>query len=167
MNFNVAEIRALVHLVTKRTGIPLHDEDLEQEIALRALEAFRRIEQVTHPRALLMKIVYDTVRDHWRRRRSSEDLERVDERLLSHAPTFESDIDRRRQLDLLRRAFDRLPVSKRAILDLFYTHGHSIAEIADLQGRSVSAVKMELSRSRRSLARIVRSLATKKSRKPR
>ena len=69
MNLNVAEIRALVHLVTRRTGLPVHDEDLEQEVALHAVEAFRRIERVAHPRALLAKIVVDTVGDYWRRRR--------------------------------------------------------------------------------------------------
>src|SRR5688572_23282258 len=119
MNLNVADIRTMVHAVTKRTGAPLHDEDLEQQIAVNALEASRRLGPVAHPRALLMKIVYDAVHDHWRRRRSSEDIDTIDERLLSHAPTFEKDLDVRRQLDLLRRAIDRLPASKRTLLDLF------------------------------------------------
>jgi DNA-directed RNA polymerase specialized sigma24 family protein len=64
MEFDPADIRTLIHVATKRTGTPVHDEDLEQDVALQALEAFRRIEQVTHPRALLMKIVRDAVRDH-------------------------------------------------------------------------------------------------------
>lgn len=164
MNLNVADIRAMVHVVTKRTGSPVHDEDLEQQIAVNALEAFRRLGPVAYPRALLMKIVYDAVRDHWRRRRSSEDIDTIDERLLSHAPAFEVDLDARRQLDLLRRALDRLPASKRTLLDLFYTQDQSIPEIAVIQGKSVSAVKMQLSRSRQSLARIFRTLASKKSR---
>ena len=163
MNFSPAEIRSLIHIVTKRTGTPLHDEDLEQDVALHALEAFQRIEEVTHPRALLMKIVHDAVRDHWRRRRSSEDLEDIDERFISHIPAFESDLDRDRRAGLLHRALGRLPAPKRALLELFYIRDHSIPEIAAFQGRSVSAVKMELVRSRQSLARIVRSLATKKS----
>src|SRR5215475_11603014 len=98
MNLNPVEIRTLVHIETKRTGSPVHDEDLEQDIAVRALEALQRIERVTHPRALLMKIVRDAVRDHWRRRRSSEDLESIDERLLSHAPEFENELDQKRDL---------------------------------------------------------------------
>jgi RNA polymerase sigma factor (sigma-70 family) len=159
MNFNPAEIRSLIHMATRRTGTPIHDEDLEQDVALHALEAFRRLDTVTHPRALLMKIVCDAVRDHWRRRKPAEDLDDIDERFLSHLPAFESEIDRNRSLALLRRALARLPAPKRALLDLFYIQDHSIPEIAALQGRSVSAVKMELARSRRSLARIVRSFA--------
>jgi RNA polymerase sigma factor (sigma-70 family) len=164
MNINPSEIRSLIHKATRRTGTPIHDEDLEQEVALHALEALRRLDSITHPRALLMKIVCDAVRDHWRRRKPAEDLADIDERFLSHLPALESEIDHNRSLVLLRRALARLPAPKRALLDLFYIKDRSIPEIAALQGRSVSAVKMELARSRRSLARIVRSLADKKSR---
>jgi RNA polymerase sigma-70 factor (ECF subfamily) len=164
MNLNPVEIRTLIHLATKRTGSPLHDEDLEQDVALHALEALQRLEHVTHPRALLMKIVRDGVRDYWRRRRPLENVDAIDERFVAHMPQFESDLDCRRRLELLRRALDRLAEPKRLVLDLFYLRGHSIHEIAEIQNRSKSAVKMDLARSRRSLAQIVRSLANKKSR---
>ena len=164
MNLNPVEIRILIHVVTKRTGSPLHDEDLEQDVALHALEAVQRLEHVTHPRALLMKIVRDRVRDYWRRRRPLENVDLIDERFVAHMPEFETDLDCRRRLELLRRALDRLSESKRLVLDLFYLHDHSIQQIAEIQNRSISAVKMDLVRSRRSLAQIVRSLANKKSR---
>jgi len=162
MIFNPSEIRTLIHVATKRTGTPLHDEDLEQDVALRALEAFRRLHKVSHPRALLMKIVEDAVRDHWRRRRSSEELDGIDERFISDIPAFETKLDQDRRLELLRQGLDRLPIPKRTLLELFYLNDRSIPEIAELQGRSISAVKMELARSRRSLARIVRLLSDKK-----
>src|SRR5499426_3542961 len=120
MIFNPSDIRTLIHVATKRTGTPVHDEDLEQEVALRALEAFQRLNEVTHPRALLMKIVQDTVRDHWRRKRASEELADIDERFISHVPAFESDLDHERRLELLRSALDRLPAAKRILLELFY-----------------------------------------------
>jgi RNA polymerase sigma factor (sigma-70 family) len=164
MNLNPVEIRALIHFATKRTGSPLHDEDLEQDIAVHALEAFQRLKQVTHPRALLMKIVRDAVRDRWRRRRLSEDLEAIDQRFISHKPEFEFDLDWRRQVELLRRALNELSEPKRILLDFFYMRDYSIPQIAKIQDRSISAVKMDLARSRRSLAGIIRTLATKKLR---
>ena len=164
MEINPSDIRTMVHIATRRTGTPVHDEDLEQDIALHAVEAFQRIRQVTHPRALLMKIVHDTVRDHWRRRHWDGDLEDIDERFISQAPAQEADLDSGRRIELLHRALQFLPESKRRVLDLFYTNGHSTSHIARIQNKSVSAVKMELLRSRRSLAQIVRSLANKKSR---
>lgn len=117
MNLNPVEIRTLVHIETKRTGSPVHDEDLEQDIAVRALEALQRLERVRHPRALLMKIVRDAVRDRWRRRRSLEDLECIDQRFVAHPPEFEFDIDSDRQIELLRRSLNRLPEPKRTVLD--------------------------------------------------
>jgi len=164
MIFDPSEIRTLIHVATKRTGTPVHDEDLEQDIALQAVEAFRRLDEITHPHALLMKIVTDTVRDYWRRKRSSEDLSKIDERFIAHVPAFESMLDQERRLALLRRALQRLPEAKRTLIELFYINERSIPEIAALQGRSVSAVKMELARSRRCLAEIVRRLADKKPR---
>src|SRR5215470_13039659 len=95
MKINPADIRSLIHFVTRRTGPPLHDEDLEQDVAVRALEAVHRLKQIAYPKALLMKIVRDTVRDHWRRRRTLEGLSEIDERFLAHMPQFESEVDRR------------------------------------------------------------------------
>ncbi|PYR87026.1 MAG: hypothetical protein DMG18_00975 [Acidobacteria bacterium] len=164
MNLDPVEIRILVRAVTKHTGTPIYDPDLEQDIALHALEAFERLDHVRHPRALLMKIVRDTVRDYWRRRRLSEDLDKIDQRFVAQVPAFEFDLDCRRQMELLERALDSLTESKRAVIDLFYLHDHSIPQIAEKQNRSISAVKMDLVRSRRFLAQIVRALAKKKSR---
>ena len=161
MIFNPSDIRTLIHVATKRTGTPIHDEDLEQDIALHVLEAYLRLREVTHPRALLMKIVLDSVRDYWRRRRSPEELDNIDERFISESPAYESNLDHQRRVELLRRALDRLPKAKRALLELFYVSDHSISEIAALQGRSTSAVKMELARSRQSLSRIYFSIAKK------
>src|SRR5215831_2150067 len=157
MKINPADIRTLIHIMTRKTGTPVHDEDLEQDVALRAVEAFRRLQAITHPKALLMKIVHDTVHDHWRRRRPADSLNEIDERFLTHKPELESEVDSRRRMDLLRSALAQLPPAKRQIIELFYIQDLSIPEIARMQRRSVSAIKMELARSRRSLQRIVRS----------
>jgi RNA polymerase sigma factor (sigma-70 family) len=167
MKINPAEIRTLIRFVTRKTGTPLHDEDLEQDIAVRALEATHRLKHIAYPKALLAKIVRDTVRDHWRRRRTSEDLNEIDERFLSHMPQLEWEVDRRRQTELLRRSIAQLPAPKRLLIELFYHQDFSVAEIARLQTRSISAVKMDLARSRRLLAGIVACGANKKSRRSR
>ena len=80
MVIDLFEVRAIVRNETKRTGVPLRDEDLEQDASLKAVEAFRREYEVRYPRAFLRKVVVDAVRDHWRRRwRISEDLDGVEE----------------------------------------------------------------------------------------
>src|SRR5262245_10215049 len=159
MNFDPIEIRLLIRMATMRTGLPLHDEDLAQDVTLRAVAAFRKQLEVRYPRALLRKIVGDTVRDHWRRRRPEEDLNAVDERDLAELPCLEEKLDRQRRVDLLHRGLARLDAAKRTTLDLFYLEERPVAEIARLQKRSISAVKMELMRARRLLAEIVQQLA--------
>jgi RNA polymerase sigma factor (sigma-70 family) len=155
MKIDPCEIELLVRIATQRTGRPVHDEDLHQEATLNVVEAFQKQIEIKYPRALQRKIVWDTVCDYWRRRRTSEDLEAVDERCFAESPRFEERLDAKRRLDLLRHALTQLDVGKRTTLDLFYMQEWSIAEIARQQKKSPSAVKMELLRTRRLLARIV------------
>lgn len=158
MVIDLFEVRAIVRSETKRTGVPLHDEDLEQDATLKAMEAFRRECEVRYPHAFLRKIVGDAVRDHWRRRRVGEDLDTVDEARVSVVPRFEEEMDGRRRLELLRRGLRELAASRRVTLEAFYVEECPVLEIAERQGKSVSAVKMELLRARRQLAKIVRGL---------
>ena len=158
MYIDPCEIRLLVRIATQRTGRPLHDEDLEQDATLKAVEAFRKQFEVRHPRAFLRKIVCDTVRDHWRRRRRAEDLNQIDEAHFAESPRFEEQLDMQRRLVLLRAGLDQLDAGKRTTLDLFYIEERPVSEIARLQKKSISAVKMELLRSRRLLAGILEAM---------
>jgi RNA polymerase sigma factor (sigma-70 family) len=162
MKIDPVEIRLLVRIATRRTGWPLHDEDLEQDATLKAMEAFRKQLEVRFPRAFLRKVVTDTVRDHWRRRRPEGDFDEIDESDLSQSPCLEEKLDLSRRLELLHRGLARLDAAKRTTLDLFYVEERPVAEIALLQNKSVSAVKMELLRARRLLAEILRDLSEKK-----
>jgi RNA polymerase sigma-70 factor (ECF subfamily) len=163
MNIDASEIRMLIRLVTQRTGSPVHDDDLTQEVTLKVVEACRKQPEIRHPRAFLMKVVRDAVHDYWRRRRVVFDISTIDESRFAELPNFESELDRRRQTDLLRRALLQMESSKRSTLELFYSNDYSIAEISRIRGKSESAIKTELMRTRRALAEIVRDLAKKKS----
>jgi RNA polymerase sigma-70 factor (ECF subfamily) len=155
MNIDPNEIQLLVRITTQRTGRPLHDEDLNQDATLKVVEAFRKQFEVRYPRAFLRKIVADAVSDYWRRRHSAEDLDGVDEWRLAELPSFEERLDAQRRVDRLRRALSQLDGAKRMTLDLFYMEERSVAEIAGLQNKSISAVKMDLLRARRTLARLM------------
>src|SRR5947207_10995103 len=121
MILNPAEVRQFIRFVTMRTGDAVFDEDLTQEVCMRALDAFRRTKHVEYPRAFLMKIVCDTVRDHWRRRRQPmESIEFIDEHFICAAPDFEIDIDRRRQMELLRASLNRLGPLRRRVIESYY-----------------------------------------------
>lgn len=157
MEFSAADVKIMLRGVAGQ-----NDEDLEQEATLRAMQAFRGAAgAVRHPKAFLRKIVHDTVVDHWRRRRTYEDLDTVDEARLAQPCTAEIDMDRRRQREALHQAITTLDANKRATVNLFYSDDLSILEIARIQKKSQSAVKMELLRARRELFRIIVSLLNK------
>ena len=161
---NPAEVRELIRIATRRTGAPVFDEDLTQEVSLRALEAMRRAGHIEHPRAFLMKIVSDAVRDHWRKRRPVEALDAIDERLVCVRPDFEGSLDFARRSAALNHALAGLELSKRRLINLYYDEGLSVAEIARLQNRSIPSVKMALCRIRREIAGKVGIRPHKKSR---
>jgi RNA polymerase sigma-70 factor (ECF subfamily) len=163
MNIDPSEIRLLVRIATRRTGRPVHDEDLVQDATLKAVEAFAKQFEVRHPRAFLRKIVGDTVRDHWRRRRPSEGLTAIDEMHFAESPRFEEQLDMQRRLALLRAGMAQLDAGKRTTLQMFYVEELPVSEIARLQRKSVSAVKMEMLRARRLLAGILRDLGEGKA----
>ena len=163
MNIDTAEIRFLIRRLTQRTGTPVHDDDLTQEVSLKAVEACRKQREIRYPRAFLAKIVRDAVRDYWRRRRVVFDISTIDESRFAELPNFEVDLDRRRRAALLRKAMLQMESSKRATLELYYENDYSISEISLIQGKSESAVKTELMRTRRALAEQVQKLASKRS----
>jgi RNA polymerase sigma factor (sigma-70 family) len=152
---DLLEVRSIVRTETKRTGVPLRDEDLEQDASLKAVEAFRRECDVRFPRAFLRKIVGDAVRDHWRRRPvECDELASVEEKRVSCSPRFEEEMDRQRRVDVLRVALRELEEVRRATLMAFYMEECSVGELAERTGKSISAVKMELLRARKRLAEI-------------
>jgi len=162
MKIDTAEIRFLIRRLTQRTGTPVHDDDLTQEVSLKAVEACRRQQEIRYPRAFLAKIVRDAVHDYWRKRRVVFDISTVDESRFAELPNFEVDIDRRRRAALLRKALLQIEASKRATLELYYENDYSISEISLIQGKSESAVKTELMRTRRALAEQVQEMANKR-----
>ena len=155
MVLNPAEVAQMIRFVTRRTGTAVFDEDLTQEACVRALDAFRRTREVQYPRAFLMKIVFDTVHDHWRRRHPTENIDILDERFVCFTPDFETTIDRKRKLCRLHRCLQKLEPSKRRTIELFYMQGLSVRDIALRQERKLSAVKMDLLRGRKRLAELM------------
>ena len=83
------------------------------------------------------------------RRRARRDAIEID--APATVPTPEDAVRQREDRELLQRALADVPHAYREALVLYYFHGESIAQIADVLGVSEDVVKQRLSRGRRGL----------------
>lgn len=137
-----------------RTIYGAANPDLEQEAFLRTLAAFRRTPSIEHPRALMWKIVRDTVADYWRTRMRSrcDSVESVPEHLMTSHPDFEGELDYQKRQMWLQDAILSLGCEIRGPIYLFYIEGYSIRTIARIYEKTPSAIKMALHRGRQRLS---------------
>jgi RNA polymerase sigma-70 factor (ECF subfamily) len=149
-------IRSVIRYATMRTGFPVVDEDLEQEAMLRVLRAIRRIPRIKYPKAFVGKIVGDTVRDFWRKKRRLESLDSIPEQLLSYQLPLEKWLDRVRSYDELRVCLNQLPGKLRTAIELFYIEECSVSDLAVTLQFSHSAAKMTLLRGRQQLRKMLK-----------
>ena len=132
--------------LVRLTGDPALAQDLTQETFLRAYQALSRGDQWENPRAWLYRVASHLATDNYRRRR-----------LLRWLPL--SSIDGARPADegieeltadqmAVRATLLALSPKYRVPLVLYVCEGYPVAEVAEILGLSVSAVKMRLSRAR-------------------
>lgn len=155
-------LEMLRRMVATANGKP--DMDLEQEAFLKVLEAFRRHRDIRRPEALIRKIVRDTVIDSWRARAriAATGIAEVLERCPSQTPHVEEEVDRREKLHILHESILELGCDIRGPVYLFYIERYPIRSIAEVLGKSRSAIKMALHRGRRQLGKISESPRTTK-----
>lgn len=126
--------------------------DLVGETILRAYEHFAEIRDSEAFLSYLFTIASRVhKRKRWRGRLFGNfDPEYVDQMPYGGtAPDVSADVDR------LYAALARLPDAQREAIVLFEISGMSVAEIKEIQGGSLSAVKMRLARARKALANLL------------
>ena len=150
-----SQIRALIRFATMQTGSPVADDDLEQEATLQIWRALQRSPKIEYPTAFFAKIVRDTIRSHWRKRRKFELIGSLTETALSYRQTFEDHLDQGRIRERLDQCLKRLPFKTRSVVELFYIGECSVNDLALSLRVSRSAIKMTLLRGRRELRRMM------------
>ena len=143
----IGELRPQLHRYCARmTGSVIDGEDVVQDALLKAFEALPRTAPLTNPAGWLFRIAYNAARDFLRRRaryqaaHANADMERIaDSANLRH--------DRQVAATSLR-TFMRLPTAQRSTVILIDVLGYSLAEVHDVVGVSIPAVKSALQRGR-------------------
>lgn len=132
------------------TGSLFEGEDIVQDALERALLAVDTLDPATPLRPWLFRIAHNRALDHLRSRavRHSEPIEAAAQTVDELAPDPADAIAHQQALDTAISRFSQLPIVQRSVIVLKDVLGHSLQEIADLLGLTVSAVKAALSRGR-------------------
>lgn len=142
-------IRPRLHRFCARMlGSAIDGEDIAQEAALKALEAFPRQSGIHNLEAWIFRIARNTALDALRRR-NREPLTQFDADFVD--PYM--DTERGLQAAASLRQFMRLPPAQRAPVILVDVIGYSLEEVMDILETTLPAVKASLHRGRERLRR--------------
>ena len=126
--------------------------DLASEAILRAYENFNGIEKQSSFKSYIFTIAS---RLHKQKLRRLKFIGSYDEAKAELIPSDSGNPDTQYDVQVLYDAMDKLPRKQREAIALFEISGFSLKEIRDLQGGSLSGVKIRLKRARDKLAELL------------
>lgn len=136
--------------------------DVVQDAFVRAFRHLGRCRDPDRFDGWLFRIVSNQCRTAGRQRsrRRIEPIEAHKSNLASDAPGPQRHAEASQVRERVREALDRLPAEQREAMVLMYLEGHSVAEISEMTGASLSAIKMRLKRGRDRLQTELASLSS-------
>jgi len=132
-----------------RTRRRMDAEDLTQEVFIRALEKLHRLREPDRFGPWLFSIAVNAHRDHWRRKKATEvfSLAWRKKSPVASPPEAEEKVVSRQFWDRVHVLAKRLSATEREIFFLRFVDDLSIREVAEILGKSESAVKTHLYRA--------------------
>ena len=130
--------------------------DATQEACVKAWQALPRLRDQGRVDAWLNQIVVNAARMavRSRSRRQVREISRDDDTGAAlREPSAPPEVERLPDADVIRRAFERLDGTTRALLVLHYVEGTPLADIARSTGSPTGTVKWRLSNARKALER--------------
>ena len=143
----LGEFRPKFHRYSARmTGSAVDGEDIVQDAMIKAFVALPHVGVVENPEGWLFRIVHNTALDFLRRRARGPVVQ--DEEVLDTMAAADSFDDGYEVATASLRTFMRLPPLQRSAVILKDVLGHSLEEIASINGASEPAAKSALQRGR-------------------
>jgi RNA polymerase sigma-70 factor, ECF subfamily len=150
----LASLRPRLHRYCARmVGSVIDAEDIVQEASIKAIEAFRSPTAIADLDAWLFQVAHNTALDFLRRRARLQRLIGDEDLAMVSDPT--DDVHQREAAAAGLHAFMRLAVTQRSTVILKDVLGYSLAEIGDITGTSLAAVKAALHRGRERLRAVM------------
>jgi len=135
----------VVHSVVRNQA---EAEDVVQDVFVRVLEHRRSLQEVREMRVWLVRIAWNLALDRRRRIRPEQFDEGFVEGLVAKSVPVDEAFEEARRMRAVLREMERLPEAERHVLLLSVTDELGTAEMAEVLGRSESAVRALLFRAR-------------------
>ncbi len=126
-------------------------EDLVQDALVKALAQAASLREPAKLKSWLFVILGNCFRDHLRRRRPHEDIDTLDEEVLSGGLQPDDAHEQAQVVRRVRAAVAALPLGQRQAITLVDLEGFGYAEVAGILDIPVGTVMSRLSRGRQAL----------------
>lgn len=153
---------ALYSAARRMTSSPYDAQDLVQDVCIRAFEKLDDLEQITYPRAWLLKVMYNQFIDGRRAAgRSAVDgaitgeVSAEPDDLAAETDRPEDLVERDQRIDRVLRAMQCLNAELCALVAMHDVEGISIKELSEMTGESAGTIKSRLHRTRKKLGRLL------------
>lgn len=118
-------------------------EDITSEVFFKALRAIGRYRSSGHPfSAWLYQIAVNSITDHYRSRKSSEESLESGPELVADGTPVDDEVAQRMGLAQIWEAIDSLPSQQRTAMTLKYAEDLPLAVIGQIMGKSEGAIKL-------------------------
>jgi RNA polymerase sigma-70 factor (ECF subfamily) len=139
------------------SGSAIEGEDLVQEVAMKAIDAFTRMGPIVHLEGWLFRIAHNVVLNFLARRARQNAIFSDQDPGMIGDPLSETDSQQAATASL--RTFMRLPAAQRSSVVLKDVLGYSLEEVGGITGSSVAAIKANLHRGRARLREFLQEKA--------
>lgn len=146
----------LYKFIRFRVGATEVAEDILQDVFLKTWQALPKLElERLHFSAWLYKVARNAVNDHYRRQYRQPQILTLDERFDAPDRTAVAKLVQRSEIEQMRRVSQRLPARWRQVLELRFAQEFSVAEVADIMGKSSVAVRLMQHRALKRLRQLI------------
>jgi RNA polymerase sigma-70 factor (ECF subfamily) len=123
-------------------------EDVVQDVFVRVIENRRKLSEIRDLRVWLVRIAWNLALDRTRRARPAQFDAGFAESLAARTVAADQALDEARHMQAVFKEIDRLPKTERGVLLLSAMDELGTAQIAEVMGKSESAVRALLFRAR-------------------
>lgn len=143
--------RMVFTIVSKIVSRKVEAEDITQEVFIKVFQSLDKFREESGFATWLYRIAYNTTISELRKRK--HEFTAMDDRFANIQDEGLSDtadeISTEEKLQYLDQVLLRLPADDALMITMFYLNNHSIQDISDITGNSMSNVKVKLHRIRK------------------